>query len=97
MSSGLEGLPGHQSRKVTALVRNKSRERGEKEGERRKSAGERELKHTSALSRCFRQMDFPQQLRVLPSSPGCCQVFISGHKGHIASFRAQENAGWSLA
>lgn len=81
--------PEHQSRKVTALVRNESRGRGE----RGKEAGEKEFKHTSTLSRHSRQLDFPQQLLILRSGPGYCQVFISGHKGHITSVRAQKNAG----
>lgn len=84
--------PEHQSRKVTALVRNESRGRGERE-ERRKEAGEKECKHTSTLSRQSRQLDFPQQLLILRSGPGYCQIFISGHKGHITSVRAQKNAG----
>lgn len=65
---------------------------GEKE-RREKEVGETECKHTSTLSRHFRQPDFPQQLLILRSGPGCCQIFISGHKGHITSFRTQENAG----
>lgn len=81
---------------MTALVRNERRGRGEKEKEREERGGEKECKHTSTLSRHCRQIDFPQQLLILPGSPGYCQAFISGHKGHIAE-RVQENVRWSLA
>lgn len=64
VSSRLEGIPGacpgHQSKKVTALVRNESRGEGGKR-RRRKEVGEKERKRTSMLSRHSMQPLFPQQ------------------------------------
>lgn len=75
VSSRLEGIPGacpgHQSRKVTALVRNESRGEGRKRRREEKGGGEKECKHTSMLSRHSNRsfpssLDSPQQPWLLP-------------------------------